>query len=146
MNFLIDTNILIRSVLRTDAQHQDALRAIRTLWNNGHSVCVVPQNLYEFWSVATRPASSNGLGMRPRQADRMTTRIEKLLLLFRDTPAVYDEWRRLVASHSASGKTSHDARLVAAMHVHGIENLVTFNVDDFKRYLGIKVIHPSKVQ
>jgi hypothetical protein len=37
----------------------------------------------------------------------------------------------------------HDARLVAAMHVHGVTHLLTLNVRDFARYPGITVVHPQ---
>lgn len=126
--------------------YKRALLAIRALRNAGDTVCIVPQNLYELWTVATRPASSNGLALTPEQADRVLTRIEQLLVLIRDTPAVYDEWRRLVSGHSTSGKASHDARLVAAMNVHGIGHVLTFNTGDFKRYTGITVLDPNEVQ
>lgn len=109
-------------------------------------MCIVPQNLYELWTVATRPASSNGLALTPEQAGRVLTRIEQLLVLLRDTSAIYDEWRRLVSTHATSGKASHDARLVAAMNVHGIDHVLTFNIDDFKRYTGITVLDPGEVQ
>ena len=39
----------------------------------------------------------------------------------------------------------HDARLVAAMIVHGIPNLLTFNLPDFKRFTEITVISPEEV-
>jgi len=64
-------------------------------------------------------------------------------VLLRDTPGVYDEWRRLVATHAASGKAAHDARLVAAMMIHEITHILTFNGSDFKRYPGITVLHPQ---
>jgi predicted nucleic acid-binding protein len=38
-----------------------------------------------------------------------------------------------------------DARLVAAMNVHAITSILTFDVDDFKRYPGIRVLHPQDV-
>lgn len=91
MNVLADTNILVRGIHRNDPQHKEALRAIRALRNAGDTVCIVPQNLYELWAVATRPAESNGLALTPQQADRVLTRLEQLLVLMRDTPAVYDE-------------------------------------------------------
>lgn len=146
MNVLADTNILVRGIHRKDPQHKEALRAIRALRNAGYTVCIVPQNLYELWTVATRPASSNGLALTPEQAGRALTRIELLLVLIRDTPAVYDEWRRLVSVHSTAGKASHDARLVAAMNVHGIDHVLTFNTGDFRRYTGITVLDPSEVR
>jgi predicted nucleic acid-binding protein len=54
-----------------------------------------------------------------------------------------DEWRRLVGAHAVSGKSAHDARLVAAMKVHGITHILTFNSGDFGRYPEVTVIEPS---
>lgn len=31
------------------------------------------------------------------------------------------------------------------MLVHGIENIVTFNTDDFRGYSGINILHPAKI-
>jgi hypothetical protein len=39
----------------------------------------------------------------------------------------------------------HDARLVAAMNVHGISGKVTFDTGDFKRY-PIEVPHPEEAR
>jgi hypothetical protein len=43
------------------------------------------------------------------------------------------------------GKNGHDARLVAAMMVHGLTHLLTFNVQDFRRYPGITAVTPADV-
>ncbi|MEK7832647.1 MAG: hypothetical protein AAB401_16260 [Acidobacteriota bacterium] len=43
------------------------------------------------------------------------------------------------------GKPAHDARIVAAMKVHGIAHLLTFNVGDFKRFPNITVVSPDEV-
>ena len=48
-------------------------------------------------------------------------------------------------THGISGVKIHDARLVAAMNVHGVKHIVTFDVEDFKRYPGIQVFHPDDV-
>ena len=37
-----------------------------------------------------------------------------------------------------------DARLVAAMTVHGVRHVLTFNGEDFSRYPGITVLDPVK--
>jgi hypothetical protein len=69
---------------------------------------------------------------------------ETTLVLMPDTPAVYGEWKRLVGDHSVMGKNAHDARIVAAMAVHGISHLLTFNGRDFKRFQNIiAVIEPT---
>ncbi len=79
------------------------------------------------------------------EADRRARLIERHYLLLADSLAVHTEWRRLLIAHSVSGVQVHDARLVAAMNVHGVANLLTFNVADFARYQGIVARHPQHV-
>jgi predicted nucleic acid-binding protein len=71
-------------------------------------------------------------------------KIEQALILLPDAPAAYVEWKRLMLAHGVIGVKVHDARLVAAMNVHGVRRILSFNVDDFKRY-EIEVLHPSSV-
>jgi hypothetical protein len=52
------------------------------------------------------------------------------------------EWQRLVVQHDVKGRNAHDARLVAAMNVHGVGHILTFNITDFTRYPGIIVLDP----
>ena len=70
---LLDTNLLTRMTRAHDPQSGIARAAIQALFGRGERLIVVPQNLYEFWAVATRPpgappAGRNGLGMTPVQA------------------------------------------------------------------------------
>ena len=69
--------------------------------------------------------------------------MKRLFHLLADTDEIYHEWERLVLAHRVIGKTAYDARLVAAMNVHRIRTVLTFNAGDFKRYGGIQVIHPK---
>ncbi len=52
-------------------------------------------------------------------------------------PQILVEWERLVTTHAVLGKNAHDARLVAAMVVHGIDGLLTFNAAHFNRFTAI---------
>jgi predicted nucleic acid-binding protein len=61
-----------------------------------------------------------------------------------DHPAIYDHWRRLVVARGVIGSQVYDTRLVAAMAVHAVGRILTFNAGDFARY-GIEVIHPLAV-
>jgi predicted nucleic acid-binding protein len=145
MEYLADTNVLLRSTHQTHPMHPTALAALTTLLRSGDRLSVTPQNIIEFWNVCTRSVERNGLGLTPGEADREASRLEGLLTLLPDVPAIYPEWRRLVVAHSVSGVQVHDARIVAAMNVYGISNLLTFNGPDFARYPGIHVVHPNDI-
>jgi predicted nucleic acid-binding protein len=145
MSTLIDTTILTRSVYKADLLHQLAVDSVDALCQQGEQLCLVPQNLYEFWVVCTRPAAQNGLGMTPAQVDTEITRLEQLFTLLEDTPTLFREWRRIVMQYQVCGKNGHDARLVAAMHVHQVGRILTFNAQDFQRYQSIIVLSPQQV-
>jgi len=145
MDCLADTNVLLRSIQQTHPMHPTALTALTTLLASGDRVCITPQNIIEFWNVCTRPVDRNGLGLTPGEADREASRLEAIMSLLPDIPAIYPEWRRLVVAHSVSGVRVHDARIVAAMNVYGISSLLTFNGPDFTRYPGIHPVHPNDV-
>lgn len=103
---------------------------------------VFPQNLIEFWAVATRSISSNGLGFTTLQAAAELTQIKTLFQLISETPEIYPEWQRLVVAHGVSGKNVHDARIAAQMNVHNIGSILTFNTKDLSRYGNINAIEP----
>ncbi|MGZ8486294.1 MAG: type II toxin-antitoxin system VapC family toxin, partial [Candidatus Binatia bacterium] len=98
-----------------------------------------------FWVVATRPLAANGLAMSIAQAEEELTSIKKLFNFLNDTQAVYAEWERLVLRYAVAGNCAHDARIVAAMVVHGISQILTFNADDFNRFSDIVVLTPTGV-
>jgi hypothetical protein len=111
----------------------------------GDTPCIVPQSLYEFWVVATRPIANRGLGLTLAQAQTELTTIKRFFPLISDTPAIYPEWENLVTQHAVSGRNGHDTLYVAAMTVHGITHLLTDNKDDFKRFTSITALLPSEV-
>ncbi len=145
MNVLLDTNILGRMLQTGHAQHRPAQDAVDALVARGDTPRLVPQVLYELWAVATRPVANNGIGMSVAQAAAELSRMQTLFPLLPDSPAIFPEWQRLVVAHSVLGKNAHDARLVAAMAVHGLTHLLTFNTSDFARFPGITALDPASV-
>ena len=99
------------------------------------------QNLVEFWAAITRPVDENGLGFITEQAKLEVNALKRLFVLLPEAPLL-EEWERLVAAYRVAGKNTHDARLVAAMMVHGVSNILTFNIQDFTRYAEITVFDP----
>jgi len=51
-------------------------------------------------------------------------------------PAVLEQLLRLLAVYPGAGKQVHDANRVAAMLVHDVRCLRTFNGADFRRFAG----------
>jgi predicted nucleic acid-binding protein len=145
MAALADTNILLRVLQRGDPNHEIIRAALRKLKLQGESIHYISQNLVEFWRVCTRPKSANGLGMTIPESDHWAKVVERIFRLAPDRPEVHEEWRRMVVVHRVSGVQVHDARIVAAMRVNGITDLLTLNVADFRRYPGITAIHPRDV-
>lgn len=141
---LADTNVILRWAQPQDPLYAVAVDSVAALRSREITIHIAPQNVYEFWNVATRPADKNGFRLSPSQADKEVRRIEAFFPLLEDTPAVYAEWRRLVVAENVSGVQVHDARLAALMRVHGITDLLTFNARDFSRY-GLNVLLPQDV-
>ncbi|MGA2601385.1 MAG: PIN domain-containing protein, partial [Bryobacteraceae bacterium] len=125
--------------------YSSADRAIRLLPGRGRQLHIVAQNLIELWTVATRPLGENGLGMISAEAASELDRIKGMFLFLPETPAIYPAWEALVIRHRVIGKPAHDARLVAAMHAHGLTSILTFDRTGFSRYPGIEVVHPEQV-
>lgn len=144
MSVLVDTNVLLRRTQPTHESHSLAVESVARLLQGGEPVYFTLQNISEFWNVVTRPVANNGLGFSAALALGEVEKIERALSFLPDPPAIYGEWKRLVVRHGVLGVKVHDARLVAAMNVHGIGRILTFNADDFTRY-GVEVLHPSSL-
>ncbi|MGL4512670.1 MAG: type II toxin-antitoxin system VapC family toxin [Lacipirellulaceae bacterium] len=137
---MLDTNVLCRLAERGHPDHSVAERAVAALRGGQHELCLVPQVLYEYWVVVSRPLAESGLGMSTADVDAAITLWLEVFTLFRDERGVFALWRELARQHDAKGKSAHDTRLVAAMNRHRLTHLLTFNVTDFRRYPGIEVL------
>ncbi len=143
--YLLDTNILLRLIEMNHPQHRQASEAVKNLRRRNVTFYILMQNVSEFWNVCTRPADKNGLGLSIAKTNWHLKRFERFFELLPDTKEVYRNWRELIVNHSVSGIQVHDAKIVAAMKAHNIQNLLTFNVKDFKRYTDIKAVEPKDV-
>ena len=147
MIYLADTNVLLGFSFPADPRYPIVRTAIRELLANEHQLRTTSQNFAEFWNVSTRPTDRNGFGQTSVEANDLLRDLEMLFPLLPDSPTAYPVWRRLVVDHDVSGVQVHDARLVAAMIVHNVTRILTFNVTDFQRYTGkgIEVVNPAAV-
>lgn len=145
MNYLADTNILLRLVELQSPPHAEAKNAVDKLLKRGDTLYILLQNISEFWNVCTRSLNKNGLGFTIAETEMELSKIEQVFDFLPDTTETYENWRELVVKHSVSGVKVHDAKIVASMKSHNIENLLTFNAKDFKRYTEIKAVAPKDI-
>ena len=93
----------------------------------------------------TRPIAKNGFGLSSAETDERAKIIEAGFWFLPEDERVHAEWRRFVTQYAVVGVQVHDARLVAAMLVHGVSKILTLNDRNFLRYAGILVVHPRAV-
>lgn len=146
---LLDTNLLARLTSTAHPHGMVARIAVHKLLSQRERLVIVPQNLYEFWAVATRnrgprPAGQNGLGLAIEQASQWLGFFQRRFTLLPDCEDLPVRWHDLVKTAGIKGFRSHDARLVAAMLSYGMTQLLTFNGGDFKDF-AVTVIDPATV-
>ncbi|NJP08836.1 MAG: type II toxin-antitoxin system VapC family toxin [Leptolyngbyaceae cyanobacterium RU_5_1] len=144
-SYLLDTNILLRMSDSNSPVHLLASRASAKLVQQRHQVHITSQNIIEFWAVATRPVTVNGLGWSHQQTRIEVEQLLSQFQLLQETPQIFTYWLDYVIANNIIGKRVHDARLVAVMLTHGITHLLTFNTDDFAATEGIAIVHPQTV-
>ena len=147
MRVLLDTNVLVRLADTDDPRHGDANRAVAALEAGGHELSLVPQVLYEFWTVATRAAGgqTNGLGMPVEEAEQNVRAFREAFPLLEDERGVYDAWFQFVVENRVRSRKSYDVRLAASCRALGLSHVLTFNGRDFKGFAGVGVLDPADV-
>jgi predicted nucleic acid-binding protein len=142
---LVDTNILVLTSNPGHPQTAIVRDTLKDLFRRHVDLTITPQNLVEFWSVATKPVTSNGLGLTPEQAREEVNRLKEIFSLLPDTPAIYRAFEAVVEQYKITGRNAFDARLVASMRVHGERSILTFD-EGFSRYAPeIEIVHPGSL-
>ncbi len=145
MAYLSDTSVILRLNEPSNPLSKVVEECLEKLSQAGEELVIVPQVLVEFWVVATRPKNVNGLGFTTDEAEEVLENLQKLFTVLPENDKIFEEWKTLVVKHKVSGKPTHDTRIAAAMIVHKIENILTLNPNDFKRFTEIKAVNPQNV-
>jgi predicted nucleic acid-binding protein len=143
--YLVDSNVLLYLVNQDSQEHAVVAQCLELLWERGNDLTYTSQNLAEFWNVCTRPADRNGFWPLLVETNKRALLVETRLRLAEDSVAVHREWRTLIVDLGVSGVQVHDARLVAAMRVHQIRTIITYNLRDFRRFAGVTAILPHDI-
>lgn len=143
--FLLDTNVLLRASDAGSDKQVLARSSFESVVAQGDACFLTSQVIGEYYSVATRPLSSNGFGW---PTDR--GRLERDLWIARfslleETAEVFPRWIALMDRYHVTGRRIFDLRLLAIMQVYGISHLLTFDVEDFPVISGVTVVHPTQL-
>lgn len=145
MSLLIDTNVLLRIADSQSFGHPVASAALNNLRSNDIDTFICAQVIVEFWAVATRPESANGLGWPVTKTTEAIREIRSQFPLLAETADGLDRWLDLVSGCQVSGKHVHDARLAALAMANGVTRFLTFNISDFPSNWGVEAIHPKQL-
>lgn len=144
MPTLIDTNVLLRSIESGHKHHAEARESLVAIKRTDQLV-IVPQVLYEFGVVCSRPIINNGYGLTTNEIVKHIEIFLSLCQLHYDNQTVTELWLELASNYQVQGKPTHDCRLVAAMITHDVQTILTFNTQDFRRYTEIRAISPGEL-
>lgn len=129
----VDTNILLRGLLKDMEQHREADAVLKRMWRDDAELWISGQIIREFIVQATHPRTLK----QPLETAQVIHEIHRILPLFQvadETAAVRAKLLELLRVYPTRGKQIHDANIVATMLVHGVDTLLTINVSDFRRF------------
>jgi predicted nucleic acid-binding protein len=89
VNYLVDTNILLRLIESRSPHHAEAKNAVDKLLKNGDTLFLTLQNISEFWKVCMHTKDKNGLGFSITKTDVEFSTVEKVFDLLLGTMEVY---------------------------------------------------------
>jgi predicted nucleic acid-binding protein len=144
--YLLDTNIILRFTDTGSAEFVIVNNAIAKVLEQGDQCFITAQIIIEFWVVATRPVSVNGLGWDVEKAEQAVEMLINQFEWLEDLPNIFTHWLNLVTTHKVSGKRTHDLRIQAVMLAHNISHILTLNPKDFVSIEGITIVHPNSVK
>jgi predicted nucleic acid-binding protein len=129
----VDTNVLVYSTNVLSPLKDIAKRAIQKAREQGIELIISQQILREYLAVTTRfSVTGSGVTLHEIVDNLQIFRTEFTLL--EEKLAVLAKLIELIQIFPTAGSQVHDANIIATMLVHGIDYLLTHNVDDFKRF------------
>ena len=129
----IDTNVLVYARVLEAPNHDAARELLARAMTGDEPAQLSRQVLREYLAVMTRPQT----WPVPLTRDQVLDDIERLAAGFQvleDGPLVTETLVALCREAPVAGRHIHDASIVATMLAHGVRQLVTFNVADFRRF------------
>jgi predicted nucleic acid-binding protein len=139
----IDTNILIYATNALSPWQGTAIRILEKAKTRNVELIVSHQVLREYLASATRISLTAGDILLSEILENIKT-FQTNFTLVAENSRVLAQLVELIKEVPIAGKQVHDANIVATMLVYGINSLLTYNMDDFKRFSGkIQLLAPE---
>jgi len=120
---LIDTNVLIYALDSNSIYYH---QSIKILMNNDLELYVTTKNISEYFSVCSKLKIDETIIWKFYEELKLNT-----ILLFPDNKSIY-LLEHLLKKYKPTGNRIYDLEIFSIMISHGIEEIATFNLDDFK--------------
>lgn len=129
----IDTNILVYAVSSDSPFHSLAKKILEQKLKNEYELWISPQVIREYLVVMSR---SEILMQRQtmKEVIRDFKKVSGLFSIANDTTNGTEKLYELIEKYDVKGKNIHDANVVATMLVNSIQEIITQNVKDFRRF------------
>jgi len=131
--YFLDTNILVRYDINDLPESPLIYQAITSLIDQQAVFWISPQVMREYCRTLTYPTFPT-----PYTMPQAVARLRKLIIWINiadETRAVSLGLLTLLENVPIAGKQVHDANIVATMQSLDITQLITLNIDDFKRFV-----------
>ena len=129
----IDTNVLVYARILGALNHDMARARLDRIFRELEPMRISRQVIREYLAVVSRPQIWSDPLTRQEileDVDRLTSNFE----ILEDGPEVAATLVSLFRDVAVGGRQIHDANIVATILAHSENRLLTFNIDDFRRY------------
>lgn len=142
-SILIDSNVLIHLYDTNSDPHKYIAPSLLYLYKNGYRLTIFPQNIVEFWSVATR--DKRGLNWTVKRTYMEIKALQDLFYLQMEPEGWFKSWLSRVVKNESVSRKAYDARLVTMMVHYGIGQVLTSDRRDFSAHTDIGVLSPKEI-
>lgn len=133
VKIFLDTNILLRSTLPRFPEYEKVYAFVSQYFDDNYELWISRQIIREYIAQCTRPQNF----VKPLSTEEIVEQVKGFYGLFKiadETEVVTQKLLQLIQTYQIGGKQIHDANIVATMLANEIEQLITLNHSDFKRY------------
>jgi predicted nucleic acid-binding protein len=132
MKILFDTSVLIAAIIEPHPLHSTAFPWLKRAKSREFDMFVASHTLAELYAVLTTlpvsPKITPGAAMR-----LIHNNIEATAKIISLSSSDYSSIIKRMATLELSGGLIYDALIIKAAQKFGVDRILTFNIDDFKR-------------